>query len=194
MDITLSIDGLVVSMPYPMIIDLALGLDAYSVEQRQALICLAKHNDYEIRAIVAAKENLSPECYHQLADDPSVDVLSELLMSSSFHQYASFDIYQKITMRDPRLLSEISRDISVVEPELLPIVGKWLISLDDYKTRWDLVDSRRTPKFLLAILADDADETIAEMARSRLAPDADSIVNFDDEPWTRDDDHGDRDE
>ncbi len=193
MNITLSIDGLAVSVPYPMISDLATGLEAYSIEQREALIRLAMHDDYDIRAIVAGKENLPAECYHQLADDPSIEVLSELLMNSSFHQCASFTIYQKIAMRDPRILSEMSQNLSVVKPELLPILGKWLISLGDYKTRRDLVDSMATPKFLLAILVDDSDETIAEMARSRLVPD-DGIFDFDDEFWPRDDEHGDHDE
>lgn len=123
MNITLSVDDVSFPISYSMTADLVLGLDEYLPEQRQALICLANHNDYTVRAVVAGKENLPQECYRQLADDASVEVLSELLTNKSFHQYGTVEIYQKMLQRDPRLLSEISSNINMIEPELLPQGG-----------------------------------------------------------------------
>jgi hypothetical protein len=91
------------------------------------------------------------------------------------------DIYQKMLQRDPRLLSEISGNIDMIEPELLPKVAQWLLSLDDYKIKWNLADSISTPKSLLRALVGDPDETIAELARSQFSADGATVFDVDDE-------------
>lgn len=169
MNIQLSVDGVVTDIPGHTVSRLALCLDGTAPSQRKALIALAHHCDYEVRAAVASKPGLSKECYLRLANDASVDVLSSLLRNPSFHCYALMGAYQKIVERDPRLRHELSMCLDMVKTELRVELGRWLISLDDYKVRWTMANSIRTPAPLLRLLTDDATLCIAETARRRLA-------------------------
>jgi hypothetical protein len=171
MDITLTVDGVVVPAAHALANTIAFELEANTPAQRAALVRLANHDDYEVRSTVAGKEDLPKECYLKLAGDPSVEVLSALLFNDSFHQYASIDIYKAIIGRDPKLQNEASANIQTLNPELQLSIGQWLISLGDYKTRWNMADSRSTPRSLLELLSADADKTIADAASSKLNPD-----------------------
>jgi hypothetical protein len=169
MNIQLSVDGAVTDIPGHVVSRLALCLDGSAPSQRKALIHLAHHCDYEVRAAVASKPGLSKECYLRLANDSSIDVLSSLLQNPSFHCYALMSAYQKIVERDPRLRHELSMCLDMVKSELRMDLGRWLISLDDYKVRRSMANSIRTPAPLLRLLADDPAPDVAETARRRLA-------------------------
>jgi hypothetical protein len=168
MDIQLSVDGAVTTVPPHAVSRLVLCLDGNAPSQRKVLIHLAYHCDYEVRAAVAAKPGLPKECYLMLANDTSIDVLSSLLRNPSFHSYALMSAYQKIVERDPRLRHELSTCLHLVKADLRMDLGEWLISLDDCKVRWAMANSLHTPAALLRLLADDAAPCIADTARSRL--------------------------
>ncbi len=168
MDIQLSVDGAVTTIPAHAVSHLASSLDGNAPSQRKVLICLAHHCDYEVRAAVASKLGLPKECYLSLANDASVDVLSNLLQNPSFHHYALMSAYQKIVERDPRLRHELSMCLDLVKADLRTKLGQWLISLNDYKVRWTMANSPRTPAPLLHLLADDPAQCVAWKARNRL--------------------------
>lgn len=187
MRIRLAVDDHTVELSTDMLLAVACELDSDVPEQREALLRLAAHDDYEIRSVVAIKEGLSDSCYCRLATDPCVDVVTGLLSNDSFHHCAGLDQYLPIASRDPRLAYELAQVLDDLDDALQEPVGQWLIGTGDRKVKQCLAVSDSTPVSLLHTLSEDANVAIA-VAALRSLGDATAASDDDDSLWEEDDD------